>query len=135
MSSVRALFIRPAAAIALLAALGACSDSADPAPQAQSTAVPAATVPAQQPQQTTSSPSSSLRSNLPPLPATPFPAARPPEIVNAVYTFAADHPEVLSKVPCFCGCENRGHKANDDCFVMRRDGRGRVTEWEPHGLG
>ena len=38
---------------------------------------------------------------------------------------AAKHPEVLSKVPCFCGCENRGHRHNDDCFVAARDARGR----------
>src|SRR4051812_12534810 len=49
-----------------------------------------------------------LPDDLPPLPVTPFPVARPPEIVRAVFTFAARHPEVLSKVPCFCGCENRG---------------------------
>ena len=131
MSSVRSLFFGPAVAFALLALLGACSGTTDPAPQAQSTASPAA-VPAEQP---ISSPASSLRSDLPPLPSTPFPAARPPEIVRAVYTFAADHPEVLSKVPCFCGCENRGHKANDDCFVARRDAGGRVSEWDAHGLG
>jgi Protein of unknown function with PCYCGC motif len=72
---------------------------------------------------------------LPPLPITPFPAARPPEIVRAVYTFAAQHPEVLSHIPCFCGCERRGHANNDDCFVTSRDARGRVTGWEPHGVG
>jgi uncharacterized protein with PCYCGC motif len=72
---------------------------------------------------------------LPPLPLAPFPYARPPEVVRAVYTFAAMHPEVLSRVPCFCGCERRGHSNNDDCFVTARDARGRVTAWEPHGVG
>jgi uncharacterized protein with PCYCGC motif len=72
---------------------------------------------------------------LPPLPVTPVPAARPMEVVRAVYTFAAKHPEVLSKVPCFCGCENRGHRHNDDCFVASRDARGVPTAWEPHGVG
>jgi hypothetical protein len=73
--------------------------------------------------------------DIPPLPITPFPAARPMEIVRAVYVFAAKHPEVLSKMPCFCGCENRGHRHNDDCFVAARDARGRPTAWEPHGVG
>jgi hypothetical protein len=73
--------------------------------------------------------------DLPPLPVTPFPPARPMEIVRAVYTFAAKHPEVLSKMPCFCGCENRGHRHNDDCFVASRDARGVPTAWEPHGVG
>jgi hypothetical protein len=73
--------------------------------------------------------------DIPPLPAVPFPAARPMEIVRAVYVFAARHPEVLSHVPCFCGCESRGHKHNDDCFVAQRDFKGRPTKWEPHGVG
>jgi hypothetical protein len=73
--------------------------------------------------------------DIPPLPVTPFMAARPMEIVRAVYVFAAKHPEVLSKMPCFCGCETRGHRHNDDCFVAARDARGRPTAWEPHGVG
>jgi hypothetical protein len=56
-------------------------------------------------------------------------------IVESVFRFAAEHAEVLSKMPCFCGCENRGHRHNDDCFVAARDDRGRVTAWEPHGIG
>jgi hypothetical protein len=54
--------------------------------------------------------------------------------VKAVYRFAAEHPEVLGYVPCFCGCERGGHKGNDDCFVKARNAQGDVTEWEPHGL-
>jgi hypothetical protein len=73
--------------------------------------------------------------DIPPLPTAPFPLARPAEVVRAVYVFAAKHPEVLSHVPCFCGCESRGHKHNDDCFVTERDAKGRPTKWEPHGLG
>jgi len=65
----------------------------------------------------------------------PFAPARPMPVVEAVFRFAADHPEVLGHIPCFCGCENRGHHDNDDCFVSARDARGRVTQWEPHGMG
>src|SRR4051794_9676792 len=124
MSSVRALFV----AVAALS-IAACSGT-DPAPQTSSVPerLPAASAPAP----ATSLPTE-MRADLPPLPLTP--AARPLEVVRAVFTFAADHPEVLSKMPCFCGCENRGHKHNDDCFVTARDARGRVTAWEPHGVG
>jgi hypothetical protein len=73
--------------------------------------------------------------DMPPLPAFPFPAAAPMDIVHAVFTFAAKHPEVLNQVPCFCGCETSGHRHNDDCFVKARDARGRPTEWELHGAG
>ena len=49
-------------------------------------------------------------------------------------TKSAEHPEVLSYVPCFCGCERGGHRGNEDCFVSARDEKGDVTAWEPHGL-
>ena len=72
--------------------------------------------------------------NLPPLPFQAYAPPRPMQTVRAVYTFAAEHPEILSYVPCFCGCERAGHKGNDDCFVKTRNAQGDVTEWEPHGL-
>ena len=74
------------------------------------------------------------QANLPPLPFQEFAPPRPMETVRAVYKFAAEHPEVLSYVPCFCGCERGGHRGNDDCFVKTRNAQGDVTEWEPHGL-
>ena len=70
---------------------------------------------------------------LPPLPFDPTPA-RPMDVVRASYTFAAEHPEILGYVPCYCGCERSGHRGNDDCFVSARDANGDVTEWEPHGM-
>ena len=73
-------------------------------------------------------------SNLPPLPRLQFPPPRPMEVIRAVYTFAANHPEVLSYVPCYCGCENFGHGDNHDCFVADRNAEGNVA-WEAHGMG
>ena len=46
----------------------------------------------------------------------------------------AEHPEVLSYVPCFCGCERSGHRGNEDCFVKARDVNGDVVEWDEHGM-
>jgi hypothetical protein len=121
MSSTRAL-----AAAAVLVTLAACGSQPPPPAQqaapAQS-AVPSPSVPPPAP------------SDLPPLPQVSFQAARPMPVVEAVFKFAAEHPEVLSHIPCFCGCEERGHRHNDDCFVAARDERGRVTAWEPHGIG
>ena len=74
------------------------------------------------------------QATLPPLPFGPSPPARPADVVRAVYKFAAEHPEVLSYVPCYCGCERSGHRGNEDCFVTARDNSGDVTEWEPHGM-
>src|SRR6266480_1184230 len=56
---------------------------------------------------------------LPPLPVQAYAPPRPPDVVRSAYVFAAEHPEVLSYVPCFCGCERAGHKGNEDCFVAR----------------
>jgi hypothetical protein len=60
--------------------------------------------------------------------------SRPMEVLRDAHIFTADHPEVASYVPCYCGCGNAGHKHNADCFVKGRDPEGRVTEWEPHGV-
>ncbi len=74
------------------------------------------------------------QANLPPLPFGPRdPLPRPPQVVAQVFQFAAEHPEVLSYVPCFCGCDHMGHKDNDDCFVKTRAANGDVLQWEPHG--
>jgi uncharacterized protein with PCYCGC motif len=72
--------------------------------------------------------------SLPPLPFEYGPPARPAEVVKAVYEFAAEHPEVLSYVPCYCGCEREGHRGNDNCFVAERNAKGDVTRWDPHGV-
>jgi hypothetical protein len=71
---------------------------------------------------------------LPPLPKVSYPLPRSPQVIEAVYAFAARHPEVLHYVPCFCGCQRSGHKDNDDCFIKGRDAKGR-PEWEAHGMG
>ena len=72
--------------------------------------------------------------NLPALDFPAYPMGRPPEVVRAAYQFAAEHPEILSYVPCFCGCEHSGHRGNEDCFVRARDVNADVIEWEPHGM-
>jgi hypothetical protein len=79
---------------------------------------------------------------LKPHPQTDFPPLRLPgyglprsaEVITAAYKFAAEHPEILTYVPCFCGCERSGHKGNEDCFVQKRGANGDVTEWTEHGM-
>jgi hypothetical protein len=72
---------------------------------------------------------------LPPLPRVGFEPVRPMAVVQQAYEFAARHPEVLQYVPCFCGCERIGHGGNHACFVKSRAADGRVTAWDPHGIG
>jgi hypothetical protein len=75
------------------------------------------------------------RVNAPPLPSVGFAPVRPMDVVRATYDFAAQHPEILKYVPCYCGCGSQGHKANESCFVARRDANGNVLEWDTHGFG
>jgi hypothetical protein len=60
--------------------------------------------------------------------------SRPMEVLRDAHVFTADHPEIASYVPCYCGCGSAGHKNNADCFVKTRDAQGRVAEWDPHGV-
>jgi hypothetical protein len=72
--------------------------------------------------------------NLPPIPFQGYAPPRSHEVITAAYRFAADHPEILSYVPCFCGCEHSGHSGNADCFVKQRDANGDVVAWDEHGV-
>lgn len=37
--------------------------------------------------------------------------------VQAAYAVARSAPELLEKMPCYCGCFTTGHTSNYDCFV------------------
>ena len=74
------------------------------------------------------------QATLPPIPFQGYAPPRSPEVVTAAYVFAAEHPEVASYVPCFCGCQAMGHTGNEDCFVSSRAANGDVIAWEPHGV-
>lgn len=37
--------------------------------------------------------------------------------VSKSYQAARENPELLEKMPCYCGCYNQGHTSNYDCFV------------------
>lgn len=74
------------------------------------------------------------QTSLPPIPFAAYPPPRPPEVVTSAYRFAAEHPEILSYIPCFCGCERAGHQGNADCFVHQRAANGDVIAWDEHGI-
>ncbi len=74
------------------------------------------------------------QASYPPIPFQGYTPPRPDEVVTAAYKWAAEHPEIASYVPCFCGCERSGHEGNTDCFVKSRAPNGDVVEWDEHGL-
>ena len=117
--------------LSLVLAVGAAACVADDPPPRE-TLVSAAPVAqaaatAQQPQRTVR-----YDGPLPPIPSSPH-AGGPPDVVRAVYEFAARRPDVMRHVPCFCGCERNGHHDNEDCFVASRAADGR-PQWDTHGL-
>ena len=42
--------------------------------------------------------------------------------LQALYRFAADHPEVLTFMPCTCGCVDAGHTSNRSCYIKAETG-------------
>ncbi|MBY0492893.1 MAG: PCYCGC domain-containing protein [Cyanobacteria bacterium] len=116
------------AGAALIVTVVAAGDQAAPKPQ----------VPSPKPQAPSPKPLSGpvrTRVSTPPLPNVGFAPVRPMDVVRATYDFAAQHPEILKYVPCYCGCGEQGHKANESCFVARRDPKGNVLQWDEHGFG
>jgi hypothetical protein len=58
-------------------------------------------------------------------------------VILEAYLFAAQHPEVLQHMPCYCGCEADPfhHESNYDCFVDIIDRSGTVPRVSPDGMG
>ena len=50
-----------------------------------------------------------------------------PPVVREAYIFAAAHPEVLTQIPCYCGCGAIGHTSNYACYVSAVDADGAIT--------
>jgi hypothetical protein len=69
----------------------------------------------------------------PPLPDPPRRRHQLPQELHGVYAYAATHPEVLSKIPCYCGCVREGHRSNLNCLVtgFRSDG---TPIWTDHSF-
>jgi hypothetical protein len=119
-----ALALAVCAAVVLMARQSAPSRPASTPPRPAPAAKTAPATPAAQAKVAT-----------PPLNTAGYAGARPQALARAVYDFAAQHPEVLKYVPCYCGCEADGHPHNESCFVKARDAKGNVTQWDMHGYG
>ncbi|MBM2826420.1 MAG: hypothetical protein HW403_484 [Dehalococcoidia bacterium] len=55
-----------------------------------------------------------------------------PEVRRA-YNFALANRDILSKIPCYCGCVGEGHRSNLDCYI--RETLGGDVELDAHGYG
>jgi protein-disulfide isomerase len=60
-------------------------------------------------------------------------SALPPEVrqlplgVQEAYRFALANPDVLEVIPCYCGCNQVGHKNNRMCYIQSETADGRVV--------
>jgi hypothetical protein len=69
-----------------------------------------------------------------PLSEMPMDVRQAPVAVQAAYQFAAANPEVLKKLPCYCGCGAMGHTSNYACYVAGVDDATQLR-YDPHALG
>lgn len=116
----------PAAVLATTQRTAGAADQSQPSPEPDARAIARAEAAARL--------GPHKQATLPPIPFQGYAPPRPPEVVTAAYRFAAEHPEILSYIPCFCGCERAGHGGNADCFVRQRAENGDVIAWSEHGV-
>jgi hypothetical protein len=57
-----------------------------------------------------------------------------PEVVKTAYQFAVANPEVLTELPCYCGCGGMGHTSNYSCYVSGEHAN-RSLAYDNHALG
>jgi hypothetical protein len=57
-----------------------------------------------------------------------------PVTVQQAYQFAAANPDVMTQLPCYCGCGAMGHTSNYSCYVSSVGADGTVT-YDSHALG
>jgi len=57
-----------------------------------------------------------------------------PPVVQEAYRFAMANPQVLARLPCYCGCGSMGHESNLDCFIQEFKPDGSVV-FDYHAFG
>ncbi len=69
-----------------------------------------------------------------PMESMPAEVQAAPTTVQQAYQFAFANPDVLSQIPCYCGCDDIGHRSNYDCYVSGVETTGKVN-YDAHALG
>lgn len=57
-----------------------------------------------------------------------------PVAVRQAYQFNVANPDVMTQLPCYCGCGAMGHTSNYSCYVSSVDANGTVN-YDTHALG
>ena len=66
--------------------------------------------------------------------ALPAQVQQAPLAVKEAYRFAIANPDVLTQLPCYCGCGAMGHTSNYSCYVQGKNPDGSLI-FEDHALG
>ncbi|GAB4528469.1 MAG: hypothetical protein Fur0018_14580 [Anaerolineales bacterium] len=64
----------------------------------------------------------------------PVDVQQAPPVVQEAYRFAAANPDVLTQIPCYCGCGGMGHTSNYACYVAGENADGSPA-FDGHALG
>jgi hypothetical protein len=57
-----------------------------------------------------------------------------PVTVQQAYQFNVANPDIMTHIPCYCGCGAMGHKSNYDCYVAGKNEDGSI-KYDTHALG
>ncbi len=57
-----------------------------------------------------------------------------PVLVQQAYQFNIANPDVMTQIPCYCGCGAMGHTSNYSCYVSGVEADGKVI-FDTHALG
>ncbi len=57
-----------------------------------------------------------------------------PVAVRQAYQFNVANPDVMTQIPCYCGCGSMGHTSNYSCYVSSVDANGKIN-YDTHALG
>ena len=57
-----------------------------------------------------------------------------PIAVQEAYQFNVANPEIMTQIPCYCGCGAMGHTSNYSCYVSGVEADGKVN-YDTHALG
>lgn len=57
-----------------------------------------------------------------------------PVTVQEAYRFAVANPDVLTELPCYCGCGAMGHTSNYACYISGEKADGSLA-YDSHALG
>jgi hypothetical protein len=63
----------------------------------------------------------------------PYQVKQAPVAVQQAYQFAVANPDILSQLPCYCGCGGMGHHSNYACYVagLNEDGS---AQYDNHAI-